>query len=121
TFEVEVWQGCGKGQSGSDVLVEVGKQQFSFVVEETGHFQIFLPRRIGRVELLPGKHSLALKPQRKQAGAVMDIRQVRLLPVPAAGIQFPGKRSRWFGFDRCDFEVDGKPVLVVSPKQAAPG
>ena len=36
-------------------------------------------------------------------------------------IEFPGKRTRWFGFDRFDFQVDGKPVLVVAPKQAAPG
>lgn len=34
---------------------------------------------------------------------------------------FPGQRSTWNGFDRYDFEVDGKPVLVVAPKQAAPG
>jgi pimeloyl-ACP methyl ester carboxylesterase len=26
-----------------------------------------------------------------------------------------------FGFERCDFEVDGKPVLVVAPKVEAPG
>jgi pimeloyl-ACP methyl ester carboxylesterase len=34
---------------------------------------------------------------------------------------FPGKRSEWNGFDRYDFEVDGKPVLVVAPKRAALG
>ncbi|HEV7225174.1 MAG TPA: alpha/beta hydrolase domain-containing protein, partial [Pirellulales bacterium] len=34
---------------------------------------------------------------------------------------FPGQRSQWNGFDRYDFEVDGKPVLVVAPKHAAPG
>ncbi len=34
---------------------------------------------------------------------------------------FPGKRSSWFGFDRYDFEVDGRPVLVVLPKREAPG
>lgn len=34
---------------------------------------------------------------------------------------FPGVRSTWNGFDRYDFEVDGKPVLVVVPRDAAPG
>jgi acetyl esterase/lipase len=34
---------------------------------------------------------------------------------------FPGKRSTWNGFRRFDFEVDGKPVLVVTPDQAARG
>src|SRR2546422_652203 len=39
----------------------------------------------------------------------------------AAGAAFPGKKSSWFGFERFDFEVAGKPVLVVAPKIAAPG
>jgi lysophospholipase L1-like esterase/pimeloyl-ACP methyl ester carboxylesterase len=83
TFEVEVLQGCGKGQGGSDVNVEVGATKLPFVVQETGHFQIFVPRVVGRVTLVAGTHTLALKPQRKQAGAVMDVRQVKLTPVAA--------------------------------------
>jgi pimeloyl-ACP methyl ester carboxylesterase len=35
--------------------------------------------------------------------------------------KFPGKTSDWNGFTRYDFEVDGKPVLVVTPKAEAPG
>jgi dienelactone hydrolase len=124
-FELEVLQGCGQGQGGSIVEVEAGTERFTFVVEETGHFQIFLPRRVGRVHCSnPGPYKVALKPQRKQASAIMDIRQVRLLPVKASQAespQFPGKRSLWFGFERFDFEVDGKPVLVVAPKRVAPG
>lgn len=34
---------------------------------------------------------------------------------------FPGTRSTWNGFERYDFEVDGKPVLVVAPRKSAPG
>lgn len=124
-FEVELWQGCGGGQGGSDAALEVGGERFDFIVEETGHFQIFLPRRLGRVHLArPGHYSLAVKPQRKQASAIMDLRQVRLLPVAepvSAARPLPGKRSLWFGFERFDFEVDGQPVLVVAPKAEAPG
>lgn len=80
-FVVEIWQGCGKGQGGSDVAVEVGGKRFDFIVEDTGHFQNFTPRRLGRVELTSGKQTLAVKPQRKQAAAVMDVRRVRLWPV----------------------------------------
>src|SRR5437762_10252568 len=101
-FDVEVWQGCGQGQGGSEVAVEVGKERFTFLVEETGHFQIFLPRRVGRVAFPEaGNYRLALKPIRKQASAIMDIRQVKLTPVqPSARTapQFAGKRSLWFGF-----------------------
>ncbi len=32
---------------------------------------------------------------------------------------FPGKKSNWNGFDKFDFEVGGKQVLVVAPKVAA--
>lgn len=34
---------------------------------------------------------------------------------------FPGKPSQWNGFKRYDFEVDGKPVLVVAPELPAQG
>jgi len=34
---------------------------------------------------------------------------------------FPGMQSVWHGFQRYDFEVDGKPVLVVAPEQPATG
>lgn len=34
---------------------------------------------------------------------------------------FPGRTSEWNGFTRYDFEVDGKPALVVAPKEAATG
>jgi hypothetical protein len=63
------------------VAVETGGQRFEFVVEETGHFQIFLPRRVGQIHLGAGEHTLAVKPQRKQAGAIMDIREVRLVRI----------------------------------------
>lgn len=42
--------------------------------------------------------------------------QLRQLTAP-----FPGKRSQWEGFDRYDFEFNGKPAIVVLPKQALPG
>ena len=48
-YELEVWQGCGRNNGGSDVRVEVADQTFDFVVDETGHFQSFIPRRLGRV------------------------------------------------------------------------
>ena len=80
-YVVEVWQGCGKGHGGSDVLVEVGGSKFAFVVEDTGHFQNFKARKIGTVTLKAGIQKIAVKPQNKKAGAVMDIRFVKLHPV----------------------------------------
>ncbi len=40
---------------------------------------------------------------------------------PARPDSFPGKTSDWHGFTRYDFEVQGRPVLVVTPPKAAEG
>ena len=42
--------------------------------------------------------------------------QIRQLAAP-----FPGKRSEWNSYDRYDFEFNGKPAIVVVPKQTLPG
>jgi lysophospholipase L1-like esterase/pimeloyl-ACP methyl ester carboxylesterase len=34
---------------------------------------------------------------------------------------FPGRKTEWKGFDRYDFEMDGKPAIVVAPKQPLAG
>jgi lysophospholipase L1-like esterase/pimeloyl-ACP methyl ester carboxylesterase len=34
---------------------------------------------------------------------------------------FPGTKSAWQGFDRYDFDVAGKPAVVVAPRRALPG
>ena len=81
-YEVEVLQGCSGG--GSDVAVEVAGQTLAFTVENTGNFQHFILRTIGVVNLPAGKQTLAVKPQSKKGGAVMDLRQVTLRPVSAA-------------------------------------
>ena len=88
TFDVEVLQGCGPGNGGSLMRVDVdgggspGKT-LSFVVEETRGFQDFRPRTIGRVRLPAGGHLLRIAPEKIAKQAACDIRQVQL--VPAAG------------------------------------
>lgn len=87
-FSVEILQGCGKGSGGADVDFIVApaaggaEQKLSFVVQDTGHFQNFIPRDIGKVKLeAAGKYVLSVKPQKKPGVAVMDLRQVTLKPV----------------------------------------
>lgn len=41
--------------------------------------------------------------------------------IHALASPFPGDRSEWHGYDRYDFQVDGRPVLVVAPRSPAPG
>jgi arylsulfatase A len=81
-FIVEPLQGCGAGQGGSEVEFTVAGQTLKMTVEDTGHFQNFKPRQIGEVNLdKPGRYTLTVKPKTKAKAAVMDLRQVRLLPV----------------------------------------
>ena len=87
-FEIEILQGCGNGSGGSRVEFTIGDQHVTTTVEETGGFQQFVARRIGKVKLdKAGPYTLSVKPLEKPAAAVMDLRQVRLLPsaVSAAG------------------------------------
>lgn len=86
-FAVDVLQGCGKNSGGAEVDVIVtpvgqsGGQTLSFTVQDTGHFQNFIPRGIGVVKLdAPGKYELSVKPRKKPGLAVMDLRQVTLKP-----------------------------------------
>ncbi len=80
-YEVEVQQGCGRGNGGAEVAVVIGEQTLKFIVQDTGHFQSMISRTIGEVKLEAGKHTLAVKPQTKPGAAVMDLRRVVLRPV----------------------------------------
>lgn len=86
-FDIEVLQGCGTGQGGSTVQVTVDPGRDSgtaieFTVEDTGGFQAFRPRVIGRVRLdAPGTHELRVQPRSIAKAAACDIRQIRLVPV----------------------------------------
>jgi hypothetical protein len=84
-FEIEVLQGCGPGNGGSTMRIDVDgggtpEKTATFVVEETKGFQDFRGRTIGRVTLAPGTHLLRIGPQKIAAKAACDIRQVRLVP-----------------------------------------
>ncbi|MFN0019355.1 MAG: sulfatase-like hydrolase/transferase [Pirellulaceae bacterium] len=80
-FDVEMLVGCGNGSGGSEVEVAIGEQTLNFTVKETGGFQNFVPRLIGEVNLeKAGRCMLSVKALKKPGVAVMDLRQVRLLP-----------------------------------------
>ncbi|QDT43873.1 hypothetical protein Pan241w_39770 [Gimesia alba] len=79
-FDVYLLQGCGRGQGGSEVQVSVNDQKLKLTVEETGHFQNFKERHIGKLKLdQTGVQSLQVKPIKKARNAVMDVRQIRLV------------------------------------------
>ncbi len=84
TYGIDILQGCGTGHGGSTVALQVASSKLTFEVQETGHFQNFIWRTLGSVQLpVSEKSSLRLVPLKKAGGAVMDVRAVRLSPVGA--------------------------------------
>ena len=82
TYDVDTLQGCGKGSGGSTVEFSVDeKQTLKVTVQDTGHFQNFVTRRIGQFRFdQPGRYTLSVKPTHKPGVAVMDLREVTLTP-----------------------------------------
>jgi len=82
-YTVQLLQGCGKGQGGSTVKVLVAGRTLDYTVEDTGHFQNFVERPAGTVAVeKAGDYTLELRVLKKAKGAVMDVRQVKLVPAP---------------------------------------
>ena len=81
-YEIQIFQGCG-GHAGSDVVLQIGEFGIPFQVAETGHFQNFRWRTLGRITLGGSNdvRTLELRCQKLAKGAVMDVRQIRLVPV----------------------------------------
>jgi arylsulfatase A-like enzyme len=77
-YSVEVLQGAGANSGGAEVEISAGDSRLTFTVQETGHFQNFVPRTVGTLKLPAGKSTLAVKPQNKKGAAVMDLRQITL-------------------------------------------
>lgn len=86
-FDVEVLQGCGTGQGGSEMAIDLDPGRgdtasLTFVVEDTGGFQAFKSRTVGRVTIsTAGEHVLRVRPRTIAKAAACDIRQIRLVPV----------------------------------------
>lgn len=88
-FEVIIWQGCGAGQGGSEIEVSVFDDKLKLIVEDTGHFQNFKKRSVGQLRVkAKGNNELKIKCLRKAKDAVVDVRQIRLVPVDGKG---PGR------------------------------
>lgn len=87
TFDVEVLQGCGTGQGGSQMGIAIDPatatpSTVTFTIEDTGGFQAFKPRTVGRITIdTAGEHLLRVQPEKIAKTAACDIRQIRFLPV----------------------------------------
>lgn len=95
-YDVEIFQGCGKGHGGSDIEIQIADQKVPLKILDTGHFQNFQWRSMGRIQVPAGDDvTLKLVAIRKAAGAVMDCREIRLIPVnnPDLRLRRAGKKK----------------------------
>ena len=82
-FRVVALVGCGPGQGGSlaGFQVDAGPR-LELTVPDTGGFQAFRPMELGEVTIgAAGRHTFTIKPIRKAKAAVMDVREVKLIPI----------------------------------------
>lgn len=80
-FDVEILQGCGNGSGGSKIELRIADKAVTTTVQETGGFQKFVARNIGSIVLQnTGSWTLEVKCLEKTGLAVMDLREVRLIP-----------------------------------------
>src|SRR6202012_3702876 len=77
-YQVELLAGCGRGSGGSTVEIKSGSGTLLFTVPETGHFQNFVPRQVGVLNLVAGKNTISVVPKTKAGAAVMDLRRITL-------------------------------------------
>jgi hypothetical protein len=85
SFAVEAQVGCGNGSGGSTVEFRVAEQTLKLTVPETGGFQQFVPQQLGQLKLATaGRYKLEVRATSKPGVAVMDLREMKLTPVPAA-------------------------------------
>lgn len=81
TYVIHLWQGCGTGSGGAEVAVSCAGKTSTFTVKDTGHFQNFQEREIGEITFKEaGPQTLELHAKSKPGVAVMDCRQVILIP-----------------------------------------
>ncbi len=79
-YQVTVHQGSSTG--GSEIAVQFANQNLQFTVKNTGDFHKPEPVAVGQVKVdKPGTYHLAIKPQKKNGGAIMDVQKVVLKPV----------------------------------------
>jgi len=87
-FNVGLLQGCGPEQGGSVATLSIEKDarvidEVDFTVEETGHFQNFIWRTVGVIEIPePGRYTVKLQPKHIEKAALMDVRQIQFVRIP---------------------------------------
>jgi len=91
TFEVWLQWACSDEAAGNGFLVRVAGQTLPGKVPGTGTWDDYRRAEFGQVELQPGDHQLGFCSDGPITGALIDLRAVRLIPVPPGRTALPQK------------------------------
>jgi arylsulfatase A len=81
-YRIEALVGCGNGSGGSVVEFEAAEQTLHLTVPETGGFQQFQALDLGQFSFnQAGRYRLEVRAKSKPGPAVMDLREVKLMPI----------------------------------------
>lgn len=94
-FNLGILQGCGAGNGGSSASIQLlgpgstsngsasVASEIEFEVLETGHFQNFVWRHLGEINIaVAGEYELRISPKAIKRAALMDVRAVHLIRLP---------------------------------------
>ena len=81
TYRVVAVVGCAKGSEGGEFVVDVGNQRANGIVPNTGTWTNYVDLDLGPVILRqPGPLDVVVRGIRKPKGALMNLREIRLVP-----------------------------------------
>lgn len=80
TYDVVMEWSVDPKHAGNPFVLGVGNKQLEAKVESSGRWDIFRRAKIGQLELAAGTQMVALKPVGEFKTALMDLREIRLIP-----------------------------------------
>jgi len=72
-------------ESGKGFVFEIGGERLNGTIKSTGDWERFDSVLIGRINCAAGKHTATFLPQPFEKGALLDLREIRLLPAKNEG------------------------------------
>lgn len=79
-YEVVMEWSVDPKHAGNPFVLEAGEKRLEAKVESSGRWDIFRREKIGQLEMAAGAQTVALKPVGEFKTALMDLREVRLIP-----------------------------------------
>jgi putative membrane-bound dehydrogenase-like protein len=80
-YRVEMNYACDIAVAGNRYVLSIGGVELAGKVGATGHWSDYRNAKIGELELSPGRYRLTFRSAGELRGALLDLREVRLVPV----------------------------------------